>query len=52
MDNTILQDFSDNKEAFGDLQNTMFGDGVKSDSASPLEDTLLCGDPDSCRLCG
>ncbi|XP_017786187.1 PREDICTED: brain tumor protein [Nicrophorus vespilloides] len=45
-----LQEVADNKEEFGDLAITMFGDGVKSGHSSPLEDALL-GDPDNCRLC-
>lgn len=36
-------------EEFG-LSGTIFGDGVKSSSSSPLENALL-GDPDNCRLC-
>lgn len=39
------------KEEFGDLAGTMFGDGVKSCSVSPLEDALLV-DSDNCGLCG
>lgn len=40
-----------NKEEFGDLAGTMFGDGVKSCAGSPLEDALLA-DSDNCGLCG
>lgn len=40
-----------NKEDFADLSGTMFGDGVKSCSGSPLEDALLV-DSDNCGLCG
>lgn len=42
---------STNKEEFGDLAGTMFGDGVKSCAGSPLEDALLV-DSDNCGLCG
>lgn len=48
---TNAKDFADAKDKFDDLSGTMFGDGIKSCGASPLEDALLV-DPDSCRLCG
>lgn len=51
MGTNVKEEFNDTKDEFGDLGDTMFGDGVKSCSASPLEDALLV-DPDSCRMCG
>lgn len=51
MGTNVKEEFTDSKDDFGDLGGTMFGDGVKSCSSSPLEDALLV-DPDSCRLCG
>ncbi|KAK4887817.1 hypothetical protein RN001_004088 [Aquatica leii] len=45
------EEFLDGREMFGDLSETMFGDGSKSCSSSPLEGDLLT-DPDSCGMCG
>ncbi|KAF5304532.1 hypothetical protein FQA39_LY09583 [Lamprigera yunnana] len=49
--NDRKEEFLDGKGLFGDLSETMFGDGTKSCSSSPLEGDLL-SDPDSCGMCG
>lgn len=41
---------NDVQDELGDLSNTMFADGLKSCSSSPLEGGLL-GDPDTCGIC-
>lgn len=41
---------SDVQEELDDLSNTLFGDGLKSCSSSPLDGGLL-GDPDTCGIC-
>ncbi|KAK9758969.1 B-box zinc finger [Popillia japonica] len=57
METTIKQEYSElkdialGKEDFSDMNGTMFGDGAKMNSNSPLEDGLL-GDPESCGMCG
>lgn len=57
METTIKQEYGElkdialGKEDFNDMNGTMFGDGAKINSGSPLEDGLL-GDPDSCGMCG
>ncbi|KAK5644293.1 hypothetical protein RI129_008138 [Pyrocoelia pectoralis] len=45
------EDLLDGRELFADLSETVFGDGSKSCSSSPLEGDLLI-DPDSCGMCG
>lgn len=45
------EDLLDGRELFADLSETVFGDGSKSCSSSPLEGDLLT-DPDSCGMCG
>lgn len=51
MSTNAKDELIDSKDDFGDLAGTMFGDGVKSCSVSPLEDALLV-DSDNCGLCG
>lgn len=45
------EEYLDGRETFGNLTDSLFGDGVKSCSTSPLEGALLA-DPDSCGMCG